>query len=355
MSLILRNISNNKNFTLRMMHKYLFIFLYLFSFALTSSTAQARSEESLWRSGFDYISLMPADKGGSSNNHPVEFTQQEVYEILSSIFLTDADNSVFDLDFLDFFSDENNEYNKYRLFSRSELTTLSKYVSSGLSAANSQQDIVFSITGRHEKTFGKGSLTTSGRIFFSEGSLNLIIGELRVNIEKKYRMQGGYSDIPEKVDYLKLKTFRLDTGSRSSESDLDYHFATDDIHQLKSYNNKVRNDWLLVDVGALQKVVLEKRDKEQRKESIVEETVDLKQQTSEIDREQEQLKEKVERLERLVEAKEKARSSAPAQGDTSMPSRSIEERLTELKQLLEKDIISEEIYNEKMKDILDEL
>lgn len=355
MSLILRNIPNTKNFTWRMMHKYLFISLYLFSFALISSTAQARSEESLWRSGYDYISLMPDNKNSVSNSHPVKFSQQQVYEILSSIYLTDADKSVFDLDFLDFFSDDKNEYNEYRLFNRDELTTLSKYVSSGLSNANPQQDIVFSITGRHEKTFGKGSLTTSGRIFFSDGNLNLIIGELRVSIEKKYRMQGGYSDVAEKVDYLKLKTFRLDTGSRSSESDLDYRFATDDIHQLKSHNNKVRNDWLLVDVGALQKVVLEKRDKEQRKESIVEETGDLKQQTSEIDREQEQLKEKVERLEKLVEAKEKARSSTPAQKDTSMSSRSIEERLTELKQLLDKGIIPEEIYNEKMKDILDEL
>ena len=69
--------------------------------------------------------------------------------------------------------------------------------------------------------------------------------------------------------------------------------------------------------------------------------------------EQEQLKKKVERMERLLEAKEKARqaSTPPVRSRT----RSVEERLTELKTLYDKGIISEEVYHGKMKSILEDL
>lgn len=331
---------------------YLFFTLFL----VLPLQVNAASVDIIWQGGIDYVGLEPVDIKNTSNDHPVKISQQEIFEYLGSIQLTDPDKNLISLDFLDFFSNDTDEFTESRLFNRGELVKLSKHVATAFSKAGKNQDVVFSITSSHEKMLGKGSLSTSGRLFFSEGKLNMIIGELRVDIERKYRMRGGYSDVPEKIDYHKLKNFRLDTGSRKSESDLDYTFVTDDSHQLKANKNKVREDWLLINVALLRNEITQHKEKERRKDNIVDETVDLKQQTNQIDVEQEQLKRKVDRLERVLEAREKSeRTSQAGNADTVSSERSVEQRLTELKALNDKGIISEEIYKQKMKEILEDL
>ncbi len=322
----------------------------------SSATAAQDRENVIWQSGLDYVALLTVTDEPLANDHPIAFSQREIFELLASVQLKDADNAIFDLDFMNIFSRDEKDLPDSLLFNRSELSSLSKPVASALASATPNQDVVFRISGRHEKTLGKSNLTTTGRLFFSQGQLNLIIGELRVDIEKKYLMRGGYSDHAERVDYHKLKNFRLDTGSRTSDSNLDYTFVTDSSHHLKAFRGEKRQDWLLIDVATLRDEINAHKEKAQRKENIVDETVDLKQQTQQIDQDQEQLKKKVDRLERLLEARERSAQTARQPVTSRAPSaKSVEQRLTELKSLYDKGMISEDIYKQKMSDILKDL
>jgi hypothetical protein len=335
--------------------------LILLLFPLTSN---AKNEKVFWEARYDYVAL---EEVGAKNDHPVTLSPKDVYQLLASIRLQDAESSWIDLYFFDFTSDKDQDENaEYRLFNQSELKRLSPPIAKALSNAKSNEDVTFTIASSHSQLLGKGSLSTSGRIFFSDGQLNLIIGELRVDIEQKYRQRGGYSDVAEKIDYNKLKRFRLKTGSRGSESDIDYAFVTDDAHFLKPYKSKFRKDWLLIDVASMQNIIAEREQKAERKENIVEETVDIKQQTQQIDKEQEELKLKVERMERYLEAKEKLeaedkrdrileRTERTPKKQAVQKTRTLEERLTELKSLKEKGFITEDIYQQKMKEILSDL
>ncbi len=321
-------------------------------------SANADKEILYWDVGADYVGLTDVDTKNVKNDHPVTLSPQDVYQILAGLRLKDADKSLLDFDFLDFSSNDDEQAGDDRLFNSSELKRISPPISKALANAKPDEDVVFSITSSHEKALGSGPLSTSGRIFFNDNHLNLIIGELRVDLEQKYRKKGGYAEISEKIDSRKLKNFRLKRGSRKSESDIDYTFVTDDVHSLSPYKNKFRKDWVLIDVAAMQQKLVERQERAERKESIVEETTDIKKQTQQIDEEQEQLKQKVERMERYLEAKEKqeaVREVRPEPKQVIQKPRSVEERLTELKTLLDKGYITDEIYQQKMQDILKDL
>ncbi len=318
-----------------------------------------KNETILWQAKYDYVALTDVDSKNVKNDHPVSFTPQGVYELLASIRLTDADTSFLSLDFLDFSSDDDDDEGDTRLFNKSELKRIVPAIAKALSKAKPSEDVVFNITASHAQVLGEGPRSTSGRLFYANGQLNLIIGKLRVDFEQAYRKRGGYADISEKIDSDKLKNFRLKTGSRKSESDIDSTFVTDDAHFLKPYKSKFRKDWLLIDVETMQQQVAEQKRKIERKENIVEETVGIKEQTQQIDKEQEELKQKVERMERYLEAKEKQEAAIPVTKRKAKPAvqkpRTVEERLTELKSLNDKGFISNEVYQTKMKEILKDL
>lgn len=351
MKKLLTLLTKNKSIFVRCLSVF-FIFLFL------PLTGHAKKERVLWESRFDYVAL-EVESNSVNNEHPIKVSPQFVYQLLASIRLEDADSSWIDLDFLDFTSDDDDEADEYRLFNSSELKKLSPPIAKALSKAKSNEDVIFSITSSHAKVLGKGSLSTSGRMFISEGKFNLILGEFRVDMEQKYRQRGGYSDVSEKIDYNKLKNFRLKTGSRIKKSSIDTTFATTELHFLKPYKNKFRKDWLLIDINAMQSKIAEQQELADRKENIVNETTDIQQQTQQINAEQEELKQKVERMERYLEAKEKQQNdkflekTKPA--ETLQKKGSVEERLSELKSLKDKGYITEDIYQQKMKEILNDL
>ena len=152
-----------------------------------------------------------------------------------------------------------------------------------------------------------------------------------------------------------MKSFRLKTGSRTKKSKLPVAFITDNSHFIGAYNGKRRKDWLKVDLPVLLSELNKNKKIHQRNENIVEETNQLQQQTVEIDKEQEKLKQKVERLERMIQAKEQAPKQPVAKTMPTKTNKSLEERLSELKQLHEKGVISDELYNEKVRKLLEEL
>ena len=298
---------------------------------LTISSVYAND---VWKSGADYVAISE-NRSANKNDHPVNIDASDLYQIFNNIRVKKEDASLFDLKIFDSKDDYSSE-----IFTRGELISLSKSISQALSRASDQQDVVFSITGPHEKTLGKSDLTTTGRVFYVQGKLNIIIGKFRVNLAQKYRRQGGYSDVSETIDKKKLEQFRLDVGGRKKSLKPDFSFLTDDYQEtFLSPSGKVRGDWLLIDVE--QALIAYSKPNE---------AVTTGHSQTSVNKDYQQLESKIEQLERKVESKES--NTFKAVGPSSQ---SLEMRLEKLKSLHAKGLIDDDSYKLKVQSLLDEI
>ncbi len=338
--------------------------LLLFSF---SSSSKPANEELVWQGGYDYVAMVTKDGGGNQGNqHPVELTPKQIYQLLASIHIAEAEKKVIGSKFFGLFSDDDDKPASFdspddmgasyeTLFTDAELKKLSPAISRALARARPHQDIAFSISGRHEGFLGKSQLSTTARVFFSDNALHLIFGEVYVDIAKKYRRKGNHSDVPQKIDHQFLKHFRLKLGERNDENSLPVRFIQSDSHTLYEYNGNTRADWLVIDVNRFTQNMQQSRSLKNKRHDVIQGTDRLEQKTDNIDQEQEQLKRKVDRLERLIEAKERAAVEHPPATPASVPTKSLEQRLSELKRLYEQGYVNEAMYNEKVRLLLEEL
>ena len=322
-----------------------FVFLLILYFPVYT----VAKENMVWRSNADYVAIVPIEKGANKNDHPVNLSIEGIYTLLESIHITDGNNSILDL----FRKNNEDNFGVSPLFSTSELRQLSIPIAKAFSKASPHEDIVFSITGQHEDAIGKSDLSTAARLFHRDNNIHIIIGDMRVSLAKKYRRRGGHSDRTPSADKMKLRNFRLKTGSRSRETELSSRLVTDKYHVLNRNQGKLRNDWMVINVGEMKNYISKDRELRKKNDKLVEETPSLKVEIENIDEQQEVGERKVDPLERSLQAREQAEKSTPLDGHES--GKNLEERLTELKKLRDKNLISEEIYEEKVKTLLKEL
>lgn len=308
-------------------HRYICFLLFMILSLLFSMKLQARV---VWEAGLDYISLNPVEKGFNHNQHPVSLSATDVYNTLSAIRYRSHRSGNLISSWLD---DDDNETFSDHFFVESELRKLAPAISRALALAKPDQDVVFSITGRHSAALGSKSLSSTGRIFFFDGAINIIIGEAYVDIEKRYRRAGLPSDVPSKVDMRELKNFKLTLGSRKD-------IVSDSI-ELTPYGSiervNHRSDWVRVKQEAIAGLTDHPDENNLNKNAHKE--VEQTRTTA---------------LENKVEQLEKRLDTHPA-ATTSTSSRSVEDRLAHLKALYEKGYVTKEIYEQKMQLILSDL
>ncbi len=332
----------------------IFIYLIIISFP----NYVFAKENILWKYNADYVAITQIEKGSRKNNHPVKLKKEEIYKILESIHIADKSSNILDLDLFDSIIGEKKENNSKisPLFNKNELKKLSGLISKAFTKVSPNEDIIFSITGQHNGMIGKDSLSTAALIFYRDNNIHLIIGDMRASLEKKYRRRGGTSDRSSSADEMKLNNFRLKTGSRLKETKLSAKLVTDKNHTLNVVRDKTRNDWMIINVNEINKYISKEKTLQIKKEKLVEKTGSLEIRSKNIEEEQEALKRKLERLERHMEAQERKEKIENKKAlDNHSPRKSLEERLSDLKILHDKNLISEEIYNEKVKALLNEL
>ena len=323
----------------------------LFLLVINVPSHAGLKENIVWQGGYDYVAIVPTEgKSKHVSSHPTELSPQEIYNLLGSIGLSEKKSSFFNRGFFTSDTDDSKQQ-EYAfegrdnvsfnaLFNSSELYKISVPISKSFANLKPNEDIVFSISGQHKGSFGKSNKSTTARLFYSDHKLHIIFGEIFVDIKKKYLRMGHSSDVSSKVEDSDLIHFRLKVGSRTKESDLSTALLIDKIHTLNVRKNKQRNDWLVIDMEAAKAATKQQEIDKERNNSNVVETSDLQSQTQKLAEEQQALKRKIDRLEQ--ENKPKQTSS-------------LEQRLSQLKQLHAKGIISDEIYNEKMRELLKEL
>lgn len=250
-------------------------------------------ETAQWEEG-EYVKLVARDgAAGIVNNHPLKISPQTLAEILSAIKIEPKRTS------------DDGEDETQPLFSKSKVKSLAIELSEAFKQARPNQDIAFQVFDTSSvlgKLLSKPVYTT-GRVFWRNKHLQIIFGSIRRGVAKR-RLLGqetGYINPPE-------------VGGRNRIVDSDYKPALFlGSRYAEARNGNVRSSWLIIDPRTV-----------------------LTQQTN---------------------AKQTEKSS-----DTHTPTAneiplrdSLERRLKYLKNLRERDLISEQDYRYRVRQIIDEL
>ena len=308
----------------------------LFVTALLVASTSIFADEVLWKSGANlYIKLDKQDKykDGSKipNQHPVTLNPREIRDSLNSLQVWDK--SFFTGALKD---DEEPE----SIFSLEQARLLGSYIAAGLAKARPDQDILFALT-RRKKSFlvMKDTTYTSGRAFYLDGRLHVIIGEYdRLGDKFKERAYSGSGSSSEIRYYFK-------PGKRAKKSSFKKAIILSDGLDTYKDNGKNRKDWFVIDLkkASAAYAALQAGEELQNATTVADEK--LRQEQEKSARERREMRLEMARL----------RKEMKQQSSGQNVERSIEERLEQLESLKQKGFISEEEYGEKRKEILGDI
>lgn len=291
--------------------------------------AQAGADEVLWKSGINlYIKLTRQDKPREGrplpNQHPVSLSRTDLANALRLPLVR-----------------EKHYLKKNRIlpvFSASQVSLLSQYLAAGLRKARPDEDIVFALISKSKKYLVlQDSAYMSGRIFYANDRLNIIIGDFDKPPDKfKERSQksAGISEIQ----------YFFKQGRRARPSGFKMELLLKDGIDNYQDGDKKRRDWIVIDVKqAAATYVAGQQGNKKTANSVSDEVI--RREAAKIARERREMK-----LE-LARMRKEMRSS----GSNDSNGRSIEARLATLHELYEKKLITKEEFDMKRKELLSEI
>ncbi len=258
--------------------------------------AFAASNAVIWEHDDQIVRLAKQDDDSATpNDHPASIERGDIKAMLESLRFR--------------YADEEPGSVSVPVFTRTDIDNLGKALASGLDRAAPSQDIIFHVISARRLSggaFARRDRVCAGRVFYRDGKLNMIFGQ----VQSPYRKKNVYGQISE--DY-----YTRNYGSRTAATKHDVVLLQNGTASLYQSNGVVRNDWIVMQPGV------------------------------------------------VAPPKPSTTTSAVAAETTSGPSEktiapsssaeNVEERLQALKQLRERELISEDAYQAKMKEILQDL
>ena len=317
-----------------MLLKYKLIFLVLISLIATSTFA----DEVVWRSGKNlHVTITGQNKFSNGktplNEHPVSLVAADLSNALSALEVWDKKY---------FKEDEVSG-----VFTISQQRLLGVQLANALKLAKPDEDVIFAVAGtRNADGFFSfsGASFTAGRAFYHDGKLNIILGDyMRPRNKGDEAMAGQFGEYEI--------AYHFSYGSRSGSKVLSgFNFKE---HIIKNpgvdyyvQDNKDRRDWIVIDVKKASDFVIAKRERKNKSNGGVNEEL-LKEQAAIISKERREMRAEMARMRK--EMKELNQNS------DSETTQSIEQRLATLDELLKKKLITQDEYDEKKKDILNDI
>jgi Short C-terminal domain len=143
----------------RFLWRALSVFVLAVGFSACAGTGATKPGD-LYRSGASYVRLVPIEPGAPANSHPFGISTGELTRLLNRLDVSGAGAG-----------------RSVPVFQKEELDTIVPPLVSALSKADRQQDVTFAVIG-HPGLLGPYSARsiTTGRLFVSDGALNLIFG-----------------------------------------------------------------------------------------------------------------------------------------------------------------------------------
>ncbi len=279
----------------------------------------------IWSLGINrYIKYADQDESKfGRNEHPIELNKKELQLALRALVIPDDGF---------FASDEEIK----AIFTVQQIQLLSEQLPKALKNAKSEQDIIFVLESVKTKLLGlKDKAYTTGRIFFNEGKLNIIIGEydfFRNEAFEKTYDPGGQSAVPY--------NFNLGKRTKPSKAFKGISINITGIENKKL--NKIRHDWFVIDVKVAAEAYIAEKNKKQNPVRV--EDKQLKIEAAKLAKQRREMRAEMARMRKEVQAVSKGSST-----------KSIEERMTTLDELLGKKLITQEEYDSKRKEILNDI
>lgn len=281
----------------------------------------------IWREQEQYVALAPQGDGAVPNKHPVSLDVSDVRDALKSVQLWQGGGLL-------------REEKSAPLITKAQAEVLARYIAEALARAKPQEDAVFAVRGYAEIAFDtlKEREWTSGRAFFADGKLNLIIGAYQLrkdrgkrNAEAAWGVLNDYSDL------------KFDTGSRKSANiKMPGRVMSTAGVTIAGGLETGRPDWLQLDIAKAAKAYREGLIPEEDKARDQK----AQQDAARLTLERREMREEMARLRQELKA-------LKANGGGVGPS--AEDRLKTLLDLKTKKLITDEEYQKRRSQILGEL
>ncbi len=314
-------------------YQYLILMLMLIAGITLSSKSIAldlfdkkEDPDYIWRAGLNqYFKYTPQeDNKYGPNDQPVDLDSREISTALEALVI--LDKRAF-----------SSEIVGVPVFPPQQLKLLGDGLSRGLKNARPDQDIIFVMQKSSRKLLLLSERAmVAGRAFYKDGMLNIIIGDYDLArndaLESVYD-PSGKGNIP----------YTFNFGSRSSTNS-GFKEDTEQVPGIvnKLLGNKILKNWFIIDTKVAAQAQLAKLNNKNNKSPGYDDEA-LKQEAEKLARERRQL-----RLEMAKMRKE-------MQEGTNSQEMTVEQRLKNLDELLEKKLITEEEYAQKRKEILGDI
>jgi hypothetical protein len=281
-----------------------------------------KTDRTIWHSREQNVRIVKQDviKGGTytPNDQPVMLEPSQIRQALASLEVRlDKGGKLISV------------------FTEPELETLSGKLSEALAQAGPDQDVTFAVVGLRKALYGlaKQRKVTTGRVFYREGKLNIIFGKMIEDVRD------------ERVhDYRADNDFRLNPlapGSRTKPVSHVWELQEEPEMQFYADSGMYRGDWVVLDLASVAAhealgIKPTRAASVGRQESATPRRETLPQEGSQVP----------------APASQGPVASVP---QTAKSNKTIEERLTILNNLKNKNLITDEEYKAKRADILKDL
>lgn len=286
---------------------------------------ESDDESIIWRGAPNhYLKYVKQDTSKfGKNNHPIKIEEKELINALRVLEYTDES----------FFQGEK----RYSIFSYSQVKLLAEYLSVGLSKAEPEQDIIFVIGGKNSKLLIlTGRNFVAGRVFYKEGKLNIILGEFDLQRNEAFEKVLDPGDTGEIA-------YNFNFGSRTSQSNnFDYSIIGIPGVTQNTVKKKLRQDWIEIDVQIAAEAFL--AEKEARESPGLVQEQALKLEAAKLAKQRREMRAEMARLRKEMNER-----------NSSSQTQTIEQRITTLNDLLEKELITQEEYATRKKEILNDI
>ncbi len=316
-----------KNFT-KSSVLYLLLLLYAGNIPADLLPGFGTNDEVLWKSGSNlYIKLTEQDESKKvttpPNQHPAQLNDNQVSNALEGIEVWSGGG---------FFKKKGLK----KLFSLQQARLLGQYVSAGLSRAVSDQDIVF-VLARSEKKYYVIQDTgyTGGRVFYLNDKLHIIIGDFDTKgdrFKETAQKSHGVTDVKQ--------YFR--SGRRAKPSNFKDSVVGRAGISTHTDGSKARRDWLVIDLEQAATTYLAEKKEQEPQKTVTGEAFQAE--AARLARERREMRLELARMRKEMKA-------STGEDSTQTP----EQRLTTLKELKDKGLISDEEYERKREEILSEI
>ncbi|MCB1746609.1 MAG: SHOCT domain-containing protein [Gammaproteobacteria bacterium] len=278
----------------------------------------------IWDLNEQYVRLVKIEDDAAPNDHPVALDRIEVEQALASLQLW-VEGGVF------------RDEEATTVYPRKQAAMIAHYVTDALGRAAPNEDVTFNVRGYADVmlSFAREREWTTGRVFYKDGKLNLIIGEYGKRLDKAKKTVEGSFGITDD-----FRDVNFQSGSRHQRGKMPGRVVTTAGVEL----GEGRPDWIVIDVA---KAALAYREAAVPM-AVRKEEQKAKAEAAKLTLERRQMREEMARLRKELQD---LQDGGAAAGGTA----SLEERLSKLQELHQKGLISDEDFARRKDEILGEL